>query len=282
MKKIILLNLILLLTIAYNSMAQTLYLSSNQQFVEQAIKGSTFVIKQAYQLEDSISGQRFGRYGNTDFGTSTALAVRTRNGIMVSSEIFRPWSKDINYKKYKNTHIPVLTTTSQIELGDSIWNELNMPYNSIRDLKSRITIINDSIYDASDGFFIKQYDKPIEGWMIWFSNDSVIEKYEGRNNPELKIYKNTIEFNPDTISYTVEQPKSTKEIWGGIFVVPQQTSIGVIQFNLAGVLLRSDEGDVWELLKPILNQEEDPDWNLQNELTPSTNTPTKKGKNKKK
>lgn len=279
MKMYRLLFLLVLSTITYSSIAQTFYMSANQQFVEQALKGSLFVIKQAYQLEDSVSGQRFGRYGNDVFGTSSKLAVRIQDGFVCDYEIFRPWSHDENYSRYQNTHIPVLSQTSRIELGDSIWNVLKLPIDSIT-VENRLYAINDSV-NFSDGLIVKQYNKPVEGWVIWLSNDSIIDKYEGRNMPEFTIYKKTIDFAPDSISYAIERPQSNKNVWGGIFVVPQQTSIGVLQFHLAGVLLKSAENDNWELLKPILRREEDLNGNHRNELTPLTPTPTKK-KNKKK
>ncbi len=274
MKKI----LIVLIFVPLTVMGQ-IFKSTNQQFVEQAIKGSMFVIKQAYQLEDSVSGQRFGRYGNDVFGTSSTLAVRIQDGIVCDSEVFRPWSVDENYSRYQNTHIPVLSQTSRMELGDSIWNVLKLPIDSIT-IKNRLYAINDSV-NFSDGLIIKQYDKPIEGWVVWLSNDSIIAKYEGQNMPEFTIYKKTFDFTPDSISYKIDRPQSNKNVWGGIFVVPQQTSIGIIQFDLAGVLIKSAENDNWELQKPILRREKDRNENHHDELTPLISTPTKK-KNKKK
>lgn len=271
--------LILLIFVPLSVMGQ-IFKSSNQQFVEQAIKGAMFVLKQAYQLEDSVSGQRFGRYGNDVFGTTSVLAIRTSDGIMYDNEILKPWSHDENFERYRRTHVPILTKSSRIEFGDSVWAEIEMPLDSIDASPYRLSLLNE-IRGSSDGLTIKQFNKPIEGWIVWLSNDSVISKYEGHSMPELTIYKKSIAFTPDSISYGIEQPQTNKKIWGGIFVVPEQTSIGVIQFNLAGILLKSNEDDGWELLKPQYSRGAGIESKQHDELTPLDPGSNKK-KNKKK
>lgn len=273
-------KLLLILMFVPLAVMGQIFKSANQQFVENAVKGSMFVIRLAYQLEDSVSGQRFGRYGSNVFGTSAALAVRTRDGVIFDSEALRPWSQDENFIKYQHTHIPVLSHISKIELGDSVWNKLNPALDSVDTLNSRLYTLCDSL-NASDGFMMKQYDRPTEGWLVWLSNDSVIGKYGGRCEPDITTYKKTIEFAQDSVNYRVEQPHTNKQVWGGIFIVPEQIGIGVIQFNLAGIVLKAAESEGWELFMPAVRQEEELIQNQRDELTPLiNNSPNKKNKKK--
>ena len=259
-----------------------IFKSSNQQFVEQAIKNGIFVIKQTYQLEDTTTQQRFGRYGNEEFGAFSSLAIRTSNGILVDSQLLSPWETDSNFSRYRATHRPVIANSYSMEFGDSIMSPITFSTDSLNLGQFRLAKLcpQDSSFV---GFDNKRYNRTTEGWIVWLSNDSTINEFNGHKNPEFTIFKRTIEFHPDSISYKIDAPSTSNQLWGGIFVVPEQTEIGQITFFLGGVIVKDLASNEWVLATPM-EQMITTRTRPEDELTPLRQQPTenKKKKDKKK
>lgn len=253
----------------------------NQQLVEQAIRTGLFVMKQAYQLEDTVTHQRFGRYGNADFGVGASLAIRTTDGYIISSALLTPWLQDANFERYKNTHRPILSHAAAIEFGDSTVNPINISVDSLCMADNRLSLIT-SADSLASGFEIKSYSYPVEGWCVWVSDDSTATECSGREQPELTIFKQTIEFASDSVSYEVEAPNTDKDVWGGIFIVPEQTAIGQITFYLGGVFIKQAENDKWNLVIPILENNLTEPRDTADELTPLTTAQSNNKDNKRK
>lgn len=258
-----------------------IFKSPNQQFVEQAIKDGMFIIKQSYQLEDTVTKQRFGRYGNEDFGSFASLAIRTNEGILVDKVLSSPWTEDPNFSRYRDTHRPLLSKTIAVEFGDSIPSQVSISYDSIHSINSRLSLVCE-IDSTLTGFELKKYNRPTEGWIVWLSNDSTMNEYSGRKNPDFTIYKKNVEFNTDSISYVVEVPSTPKKVWGGIFIVPEQTNIGQITFFLGGIVNQNPSDDTWVITPVEIIQSLSEVSRPSDELTPLTAPTQKKKKNKKK
>lgn len=227
-----------------------IFKSANQQFVEQAVKNGIFIIKQTYQLEDTTTQQRFGRYGNDDFGAFTSLAIRTSDGYLVDSCLLYPWTTDSNYSRYRSSHKPVLASSYSMDFGDSIMSPISFVPDSLNYHRYRLTKLNpqDSSYL---GFENRIYKKPTEGWAVWLSSDSILNEFKGHKKPELTIYKRTIDFHPDSLFCKIDAPNTSNRLWGGIFVVPQQTAIGQLTFFLGGVFVKDFESEEWIVVSPI-------------------------------
>jgi len=270
--------IILLIFTPFLMMGQ-IFKSSNQQFVEQAIKNGIFVIRQTYQLEDTTTQQRFGRYGNEEFGAYSSLAIRTSDGFIVDSQLLSPWETDSNFSRYRTSHRPIIARAYSMELGDSIMSPITFSTDSLNFGHLRLAKLcpQDSSFV---GFDNKRYKSPTEGWVVWLSNDSTINESIGHKKPVFTIFKRTVGFHPDTLTYKIDTPNISKQLWGGIFVVPEQTEIGQITFFLGGVIVRDIESNEWILVAPIgqtttvLTRPED-------ELTPLSQQPTDNNKRKK-
>lgn len=258
-----------------------MFKSPNQQFVEQAIKDGMFIIKQSYQLEDTVTKQRFGRYGDEDFGSFASLAIRTNEGIVVEKVLATPWIEDSNFSRYRDTHRPLLSKTIAIELGDSIPSQISISYDSIQSINSKLSLVCD-IDSMLTGFELKKYNRPTEGWIVWLSSDSTMNEYSGRKNPDFTIYKKSVEFNTDSISYVVEAPNTSKKVWGGIFIVPEQTNIGQVTFFLGGIVNQNPIDHTWVITPVGIIQSLLEGRRPSDELTPLTVPTQKKKKNKKK
>ncbi len=281
MKRIFsILTFLLLTVIVYAQFSGFNLKSPNQQFVEQAIRDGLFVVKQTYQLEDTTTNQRFGRYGNEEFGMDASLAIRLKDGYIVNSNLLTPWMQDANFERYRGTHRPILSRSVSIELRDSTLSPFNLSVDSLRMVDNRLSLIS-STDTLISGFGIKTYKHPVEGWFVWVANDSTVNEYSGRKKPELTIFKRTVEFMSDSVSYEVEAPNITNNVWGGIFIVPEQTEIGQITFYLSGVLLKGMGDNRWNLVVPLIEDRLIIPHNADNELTPLTSVSSKKKKNKK-
>lgn len=258
-----------------------MFKSPNQQFVEQAIKDGMFVIKQSYQLEDTLTQQRFGRFGNEDFGSYASLAIRTNEGLVVEKNLTSPWTVDSNFSRYRDTHRPLLSKTIAVEFGDSIPSRISISHDSIQSINSNLSLVCDGDSTLL-GFELKKYNKPTEGWIVWLSSDSAMNEYSGRKSPDFTIYKKNVEFNVDSISYVVEAPNTTKKVWGGIFIVPEQTSIGQITFFLGGIVNQNLSDETWVITPVKIIQSLSEVSRPSDELTPLNEPTQKKKKNKKK
>lgn len=262
-------------------MAQ-IFMSSNQQLVEEAIKNGIVVIRQSYQLEDSVSHQRFGRYGNEEFGKTYSLGVKVEGGILLENKAIRPWNYDENFVRYQDSHRPVNIKTEVKELKDSVFSNAKLNVDSVVS-NDPIANIPDSLTFSGKGFEVFSYSKPTDGWIIWITSSDEIHHCDSVVVQSPLIYKKKIEFNPDSISYSIELPQTPNKVWGGIFVVPEQTEIGQLTFKLAGVMVEEVSGE-WNLYPVKAEPIAAVSPNIGDELTPSLNSPTenKKKKNNKK
>lgn len=272
--------IILFIFVPFLSMGQ-IFKSPNQQFVEQAIKDGFYILKQAYQLEDTVTNQRFGRYGNEDFGSISCLAIRTEEGSILSKNVLSPWVQDENYSRYRDSHRPILSKGTTIEFGDSVFSEINLTHDTLCRIGNNDALLC-RVDSLNRGFEIKAYENPKDGWIVWLSSDSIISQYAGKKHPDYTIYKKHIEFHTDSISYKVETPTTTKHIWGGVFLVPEQTGIGQITFFLGGVLIKDYDTENWALVAIKPNQQAVSSTRQEDELTPSGTPIRKEKKNKKK
>lgn len=279
MKIILFITILIFSSVSLSS--QVIVKSQSQSFVEQAIKDGIFVIRQTYQLEDTITQQRFGRYGNEEFGAYSSLAFRTSDGFIVDSQLLSPWETDSNFSRYRTSHKPVMAQAYSVEFGDSIMSPITYSTDSLNLGQLRLAKLcpQDSSFV---GFDNKIYKSPTEGWVVWLSNDSTINESIGLKKPDFTIFKRTVEFHPDTMSYRIDTPNISKQLWGGIFVVPEQTAIGQITFFLGGVIVREIESNEW-ILVPSVGQTTTVLARPEDELTPLLQQPVdKKKKNKKK
>ncbi len=283
MKKIL---IVLIALIPINVWALT-YKTSNQQLIEDAIRNGIIVICQSYQLEDTTTHQRYGRYGNKEFGKSYSIGVKVNGGIAVTTKTTNPWEYDDNFSRYRDSHKPILYQTKVKELSDSTFIQLTPGIGSIS-TSDYISIIPDSTSYNGLGFKCRKYEGKTDGWIVWVTSSVDIRDCDSSRIVDHVIYRKNIEFCPDSLSYTIDAPQTTKKVWGGIYVVPQQTKIGELTFNLGGIIMETSPSS-WQLF-PVEDTllHLDDKINPEDELTPTlSNSPKEtiekgKKKNKKK
>ena len=244
--------LALLPIMCYAQFEASMFTTNNQKLIEQAVKSGITIIERTYQLEDSTTRQRFGRYGNEIFGKSRSLGIRVGNSIIVDQKILTPWESDVNFDRFRASHIPVIASSHIIELDDTIKKNVVIKEDSVFHVtKSLISLPDSSI--VIEGFAIDMFDQPTEGWMVLITSNKTISEWDG--TPILySIYKKNIDFSSDNNEYEVETPQMPNNIWGGVFIIPKQTQIGQLTFTLAGILVKNSDNN-WSLETPLIPEE---------------------------
>lgn len=241
------------------------FFSSNQQLVLDAVSGGIIIVKQSYQLQDTINNKHYGRFGRNEFGTTYSIAVKVEGGLILSDMVARPWDYDSNFNRYRDSLNPVNIDAKYVELNDSVFKSINLDYAKIYNADSAaFYMLNDTIVFGGNGFVCKKAIGLQKGWLVWITSDEQIDRSDSVNNNEYVIFGKDLEISGDSVSYAIQQPLIDRNIWGGVYVVPEQTEIGQLTFQLIGIFEMVD--GKWRLF-PLPNNEEIPQ--ALDELTPA-------------
>lgn len=275
MKKIVIM-VVLLPIMCYAQFEANMFSTNNQKLIEQAIRSGFILVEQAYQLEDSITHQRFGRYGNDIFGKSRSLGVRVGKDVLVSKSILFPWENDENFERYRASYTPIIVNSAFIELNDTTQTHVVISRdNMINVTRSLISLPDSSL--AMKGFTTEKIAGLSKGWLVWITSEKTMQEWDSLSIVP-SIYKKTIDFSADIREYEVEALQTSNHIWGGVFIIPKQTQIGQLTFILGGILVKSEDNK-WTLESIVMS--EDGITQQSDELTPLDESVSGK-KNKKK
>lgn len=249
----LIITLAMLPLMCYAQFEASMFTTNNQKLIEQAVQSGFTIVEQTYQLEDSTTHQRFGRYGNKIFGRARALGVRVADDVLVDKKILFPWENDANFNRYRTSHIPVISSATLIELNDTTRTEIVLNENSISNATKSLIAASDSA-SVIKGFKIEVFEQSTDGWLVWITSDKTIAEWDESLTHPL-IYKKTIDFTPDNNEYEVDAPQTSNHLWGGVFIIPQQTEIGQLTFKLGGILVQAHDNN-WAL-ETLVPQEEE-------------------------
>lgn len=266
MRKNIFLGLMLLISLGLNAQ---IYKTGNQQLIEDAIQDGIVIWRQSYQLEDTAMNQRFGRYGEAEFGKSYSLAVKVGGGLYLFGQAMRPWESDGNFARYRETHKPVLYKTYYRCLSDSVEHEIVIDYARAEGCgENNLFFLRDSTTFSGNGFTVDGSEGTKKGWLVWVTSDVKLEDCDSTTTADYVIYRHEQTIVADSLQYGITPPATGMSMWGGIYVVPEQTAIGQLTFRLCGII--SKEGDGWQLIIPSkgTSQPEVSSSDTQDELTP--------------
>lgn len=242
--------------------------SDNQQLIEESVEAGLVIVSQSYQLEDTVTHQRFGRYGKSEFGKGYSIGVRISNKLIVQNSVVTPWSADPNFERYKKSHLPVPYKGAIREYGDTIVHEMSMRNDYIDKLhNTELFTIRDSTINVKQGFQLDTISGKKNGWLIWIVSDVSIEKSDSIHNESLMIYKSELSFSVDTCEVSIKAPSTKRNVWGGIYVTPMQTSVGQITFYLSGII-QYKGNDMWSVVSPFIKESITPIKESLNDLTP--------------
>lgn len=252
MKRIIVSIVVLIasLNCAVAQFSQSLFNSSSQQFVEQAVKDGVVLLRQDYQLLDTLSNTRYGWNHQEVFNSIYSVGFKVEGGYVVNERFVRPWNFDQRYRELRDTtYVPVISRTRCKSMADTIYTDVKYNPDYKRSIKDSLIYRVDSLVHERRGLRIDSSLGEKEGWLIWVtSSDSLLQE-----NTQLSVvtYKHKIIIEENKKEYALPKPAISKNIVTGILIVPNNTQIGVLDFQVIGYAYQ--KGDDWYVTRDIEN-----------------------------
>lgn len=207
--------------------------SSNQNFVEEALSDAFRVVRVEFQLEDTVSHERFNLEGKSFFGFAEGLCVKTVKGWIAPDGVVTPWKNSQEVKQFPD-YKPVLSTVSAISVADTVWK----PFSTYS--VDKVEIVPGTSYSCvpdtapfGSGLVCTGLDGNTEGWIVWVS----------RKGDKLSVTTYSHNVNPaDSVTFGIGRKVVPEGVVGGFYVKPVYPSVGVIRFELVGVMDECQDG----------------------------------------
>lgn len=284
MRKVIFIVNFLLLSVS--SFAQfSLGQSVGQQYVENAVRTGIFLTKHSFRICDEKSGDLFGLDGKDEFGSQYAFGVKVPDGILLTNRSVCPWLYDVNFEKYKDDYSPVLFQALYSGLEETPkYDLLDYEYDKKEVVvDTAVYRFMSSTFDGK-GFTLDNTTGKKDGWTVWVI---ARENSNSESNVQLDflVYRKEITVNKNGQWIEVDKPDGKQKILGGIYVVPTFKEVGIIEFQLCGVLAQANAS--WRIYCPFIGKSESKIEQIDNqqssdaELTPIGKSKKDKVKNKK-
>ena len=115
-------------------------------------------------------------------------------------------------------------------------------------MEDKLYTVTNNRFDYK-GLTIKSLSDKNEGWVVWAVKEKSDNK-DGNEKFNYLVYRHELNFEKGKTMYDVNDPKTDNPVVGGVYVLPEVTSIGVISFRLLGVL--HSVNNKWKII-PIVN-----------------------------
>lgn len=223
-------------------------LLSNQLF-EETIRSAFFLSRQSFQVSDKKTGDRYGLNNKDEFGTEITLGVKVRNGYILTDKAIRPWEYNAKFETYKENYNPVPYASEYSEFNSTV------KYDAL-DIAQPNELLTESLYFVSSdclsgkGLAVDCTKGEKEGWLVWIGTDKD-DDLNKTANLRLTCYSKTVETDENG-NVDVETPDG-QNILGGIYVVPVNTAIGILEFRICGVIMENN--GKWSIRFPFIGKE---------------------------
>lgn len=224
--------------------------SPDTELISKIGKVGAFVLTQSYQLEDSV-GKFFGLSGKKEFGCENTLAVKVKDGYILYDIARVPWDYNPQFVKLKKRYTPVFFPSQYSEL------RTRARYDSIYfNDKELVTLYPNQLYGMktdtffNDGFPVAHHIGKTEGYAVWYILPTDMD-LTNQTNLEIVVQPETIDISEDR-SKEYQQlsiPQVEGQILGGIFIIPEISRIGRLDFALNGIMIGAQ--DEWKLICPF-------------------------------
>lgn len=214
--------------------------------VEKSIGQGIFLLRQEYQLEDTLTHKRYTLDNRSDFGSVVSFGVLTESGYIVRNDIVIPWEKDRQFEQYRNSQYrPVLSKTMIRTVKDSTWCESTLisPKCVFPMKDSQWVEVKDSLY--ATGLVSDYSDGKKDGWIVWLTSG---KEHKDSSALSLVTYRQSLELSgkgDDDIE--IKAPDTKTYVLGGIYINPCFDRIGQITFKVCGIIVKKE--DSWVLLR---------------------------------
>lgn len=232
--------------IMHAQLGVNLFGSVNQQLIEDAVARGVLLVRQEYQLEDTVTLKRYTWDNQPEFGSSVSFCVLTENGYVISDKAIQPWEYDARFTQYRDSQYrPILSKTYCRTVKDSVYRAVGMLNLSQHQplANKKWMRISDSLFNDK-GFVLDSTVGEKDGWIVLLTADdpSQIDSTE----LSLVIYRHKLTVEAGVEQQDIPSVATQRHVVGGIYIEPQYRGIGEIVFALNGVLVH--EEDSWQLL----------------------------------
>ena len=232
---------------------QSMFNSPNQQLVEQAVRNGVVLLRQDYQLLDTVTNERYGWNHRDMFNSVYSVGIKVGDGYVVSDRFMRPWSYDGRYLDLTGvTYVPVVSKTMGRIITDTVMTEIKYGVSDVCPLEDSLAYRIDCEDSELEGFTVNSSAGAKDGWLVWVvAEDSTLND---SSDLSLVTYRYSMTLDDDTLSYRLPEPVASDYIVGGFYVVPQNTSVGKLDFKLVGFAALRDS--LWYLVVENITEEE--------------------------
>lgn len=212
-----------------------LFSSAGQKFVEQAVTDGILLLRQDYYLLDSTTNIKYGWNNQEMFSSVYSTAIHVGNRYFVSDHFVHPWQADSRYLQFQDTVlIPTISQTHQRKLADTIWTKQSYDISSLTAIKDSCLYMLDSLQLSTRGFNVDTASGNKEGWLVWVvSTDTLMND---KSPVEIITYKHSLTIDAQTNLYEIPKPTFTKKIIGAFYVIPHVPQVGLLEFQMGGIL----------------------------------------------
>lgn len=212
-----------------------LFSSAGQKFVEQAVTDGILLLRQDYYLLDSTTNIKYGWNNQEMFSSVYSTAIHVGNRYFVSDYFVHPWQADSRYLQFQDTVlIPTISQTHQRKLTDTIWTKQSYDISSLTAIKDSCLYMLDSLQLPAPGFNLDTTSGNKEGWLVWVVTPDTL--MNDKSPIEIITYKHSLTIEPQTYLYEIPKPTFTKQIIGAFYVIPHVPQVGLLEFQMGGIL----------------------------------------------
>ncbi len=216
-------------------------------FIIDALKPELCIIRQQYQLKRGED--MYGSDGKSYYGETYTLGVKVPGYLYMQRGVLKPWEGDKNYDrvnadgKYESVYFKsfqrslvetkVAYSPIEIEFGRSYLQAIN----SDQTLYRQEDLVSDF------GLSIDETGGEKRGIMVWVYSNSTLKD----SAMTVSFQQEMLSLEAKSDSILIPQTVSNADrLLGGVFVVPSYERGGRIQIRLAGIAVRTANGN-WNL-----------------------------------
>ena len=222
--------------------------SANQQLIEEAVREGLFIVRQAYQLEDTAAEPPayYGRDGKSYFGQTYSVGARLDGGYVIDARLAAPWLEDAHFEEYRNStqYRPVISKTEYRDITEIIYHPLAFRAENRDSVpKGSLCQQQDSLFSA--GFSLWEEEGLCRGWVVLAVGEKPLSESDSVK-VSLLIYRTEVNLEADKQLYEIKAPATSLSVMGGIYVCPVAIGIGQLSFRLAGLVQQIE--DKWYIM----------------------------------
>ena len=212
-----------------------------QTSIENSIRPGLFIIRQNFVLRKNSTGEYFTQNGRNEFSYTYSLAVKTSGGYYININAAEPWKNDKSFQKLSNSQdfTPVISRTFVSSLSEKA-EYIKIDTGSIKQVVKNKPLFLKSDSSSDNRAFLPLSVKPQEFFTVWITIPDTMD-LQKKTSAKMLFYTAT---ENEIATGNVFVPENDNKILGGIVVAAGGDNIGVLEFQLAGLIV--PDGDKWQ------------------------------------